>query len=207
MRRSATSYFACAHDRRTRPARRLGRLDLPGGPVRRRRLRVAAAPSLPPEFNSAVDGIEIKAGVGTCADAAARAAVTITPDIQAAVGVAGARARAEEPGLEAAWSMPIMSSNGRVLGTIGTYFREAPTDGARASGRRAPLQDRCARDRAARGGGGGAQQRRKDGARRARRRRRGVVLPVAVRQADLGRARQSALPLAARRRSHARYLL
>ena len=30
-------------------------------------------------------------------------------------------------GLKAAWSMPIMSSNGRVLGTIGTYFREART--------------------------------------------------------------------------------
>src|SRR5262249_11992277 len=40
------------------------------------RLRIGAAPSLPEDFNRAVDGIEIKPGLGTCADAAARAAVT-----------------------------------------------------------------------------------------------------------------------------------
>jgi signal transduction histidine kinase/PAS domain-containing protein len=89
-----------------------------------KRLRVSAAPSLPAHFNEAVDGIEIKAGLGTCADAAARAAVTITPDIAAAAGWKGLAHLPDAQGLKAAWSMPIMSSQGKVLGTIGTYFRE-----------------------------------------------------------------------------------
>jgi signal transduction histidine kinase/PAS domain-containing protein len=88
-----------------------------------KRLRVGAAPSLPAHFNAAVDGIEIKAGLGTCADAAARAAVTITPDIATAAGWHGLAHLPEGEGLRAAWSMPILSSNGKVLGTIGTYFR------------------------------------------------------------------------------------
>jgi signal transduction histidine kinase/PAS domain-containing protein len=95
-----------------------------------KRLRVGAAPSLPAHFNEAVDGIEIKSGLGTCADAAARAAVTITPDIAAAAGWSGLAHLPESQGLRAAWSMPILSSQGKVLGTIGTYFRERrePTD-------------------------------------------------------------------------------
>jgi signal transduction histidine kinase/PAS domain-containing protein len=95
-----------------------------------RRLRVAAAPSLPEHFNRAVDGIEIKEGLGTCADAAARASVSITPDIAAAVGWQGLEHLPAGEGLRAAWSMPIVSSKGKVLGTIGTYFRERrePTD-------------------------------------------------------------------------------
>jgi signal transduction histidine kinase/PAS domain-containing protein len=88
------------------------------------RLRVGAAPSLPAHFNAAVDGIEIKAGLGTCADAAARAAVTITPDIASAAGWNGLAHLPGNQGLKAAWSMPILSSQGKVLGTIGTYFRE-----------------------------------------------------------------------------------
>jgi signal transduction histidine kinase/PAS domain-containing protein len=95
-----------------------------------KRLRVGAAPSLPAHFNEAVDGIEIKTGLGTCADAAARAAVTVTPDIAAAAGWKGFAHLPEAQGLKAAWSMPILSSQGKVLGTIGTYFRERrePTD-------------------------------------------------------------------------------
>jgi len=89
-----------------------------------KRLRIGAAPSLPEDFNRAVDGIEIKPGLGTCADAAARAAVTITTDIAAAAGWKGLAHLPEGQGLKAAWSMPIMSSQGKVLGTIGTYFRE-----------------------------------------------------------------------------------
>jgi hypothetical protein len=58
-----------------------------------KRLRVGAAPSLPEEFNRAVDGIEIKAGLGTCADAAARATMAITPDIAAAAGARGSSRR------------------------------------------------------------------------------------------------------------------
>lgn len=88
------------------------------------RLRVGAAPSLPASFNQAVDGITIQKGLGTCADAAARAAITLTPDIAAAAGWKGLAHLPLEQGLKAAWSMPILSSKGTVLGTIGTYFRD-----------------------------------------------------------------------------------
>jgi len=94
-------------------------------------LRLGAAPSLPDSFNRAVDGIQIKAGVGTCADAAARATVSITPDISAAAGWMGLAHYPEAEGLKAAWSMPILSSQRRVLGTIGTYFRERREPSAR----------------------------------------------------------------------------
>jgi signal transduction histidine kinase/PAS domain-containing protein len=94
------------------------------------RLRVGAAPSLPAEFNEAVEGIEIRSGLGTCADAAARAAVVVTPDISTAPGWLGLAHLPAGESLKAAWSMPILSSKGTVLGTIGTYFREPrePTD-------------------------------------------------------------------------------
>jgi signal transduction histidine kinase/PAS domain-containing protein len=44
-------------------------------------------------------------------------------DVETAAG-GGPSNLPKEEGLPAAWSMPIMSSNGRVLGTIRTYFRE-----------------------------------------------------------------------------------
>src|SRR6185369_6061312 len=84
---------------------------------------------------------------GTCADAAARAAVTVTPDIATAAGWKGLEHLPASEGLAAAWSMPIMSSKGQVLGTIGTYFRERrePEDAAQRSGDRMELVVRSAR--------------------------------------------------------------
>jgi len=89
-----------------------------------KRLRVGAAPGLPDSYNAAVDGIAIRAGLGTCADAAARADTTITTDFSTAPGWKGLSHLPLGLGFRAAWSMPILSSTGKVLGTIGTYFRE-----------------------------------------------------------------------------------
>jgi len=87
-------------------------------------LRVGAAPSLPPEYNAAVDGIALTEGLGTCADAAARNEVVITKDIEGSQGWEGISHLPIGLGLVAAWSHPIIGSKGEVLGTIGTYFRE-----------------------------------------------------------------------------------
>jgi GAF domain-containing protein len=114
-----------------------------------KRLRIGAAPSLPEDFNRAVDGIEIKPGLGTCADAAARAAVTITTDIAAAAGWKGLAHLPEGQGLKAAWSMPIMSSQGKVLGTIGTTSA-SDASRPRASARSSKC---CAEPRASRSSG------------------------------------------------------
>jgi len=89
-----------------------------------RRLYNGASPGLPAEYLAAIDGIEIGSDVGTCAAAAARREVVVTPDFAAAAGWIGLAHLPLALGLRGAWSMPIISGSGRVLGTFGTYFRE-----------------------------------------------------------------------------------
>jgi signal transduction histidine kinase/ActR/RegA family two-component response regulator len=86
-------------------------------------LTTGAAPSLPESYCAAIDGIQAKAGVGTCCDAAARNTIAITPDIADARSWTGLAHLPLELGLKSAWSMPIRRSDGKVLGTFGTYFR------------------------------------------------------------------------------------
>jgi signal transduction histidine kinase/CheY-like chemotaxis protein len=95
-----------------------------------RRLRHGAAPSLSAAYNAAIDGIEIGPNLGTCCAAAFRGEIVITPDIASEAGWAEMKHLPLELGFRAAWSMPILSSAGKVLGTFGTYFRECrvPTD-------------------------------------------------------------------------------
>jgi GAF domain-containing protein len=88
-----------------------------------RRLRHGAAPSLPAIYNRAIDGIE--AGpYGTCCAAAHRNEVVVTTDIEHDAGWAKLKDYPLAIRLKAAWSCPIRASDGRVLGTFGTYFRE-----------------------------------------------------------------------------------
>lgn len=89
------------------------------------RLRTAAAPSLPREYCEAVDGIEISRDVGTCVAAAARGSVVVTTDIASDPAWQGLAELPLGLGLKAAWSVPMISSAGSVLGTFGTYFLEA----------------------------------------------------------------------------------
>lgn len=88
------------------------------------RLRTGAAPGLPDHYNRAVNGIGIAADVGTCAAAAALGRPVITPDIATDAGWLGLSHLPLGLGLQAAWSMPIVARNGRMLGTFGTYFSE-----------------------------------------------------------------------------------
>lgn len=95
------------------------------------RLRHGAAPGLPDGYNLAIDGIEAREGVGTCAHAAATDRVVITPDIEHDERWRKLRDLPLAAGLRAAWSMPLRGHDGRVLGTFGTYYREigrTPTD-------------------------------------------------------------------------------
>jgi signal transduction histidine kinase len=87
-------------------------------------LRSGAAPSLPEDYNAAVDGIAIHPDVGTCCAAAARREVIFTRDIGKDPGWTGLSHLPLALGLKAAWSMPIYSAEGKVLGTFGTYFEE-----------------------------------------------------------------------------------
>jgi signal transduction histidine kinase/ActR/RegA family two-component response regulator len=88
-------------------------------------LHHASAPSLPVNLKKAIDELKVGPGVGTSAAAAFLRRAVITEDFNKAEGWSTLRHLPLSLGLQAAWSMPIISSTDRVLGTFDTYFREA----------------------------------------------------------------------------------
>jgi GAF domain-containing protein len=87
-------------------------------------LRNGASPNLPSDYLDAIDRLKPNPHVGTCAAAAATVAVVITPDFCADDKWAELRHLPLSLGFVGAWSMPIKSTQGKVLGTFGTYFRD-----------------------------------------------------------------------------------
>ena len=87
-------------------------------------LRNGASPNLPADYLAAIDGLKPNPHVGTCAAAAATGSVVVTCDFQADDKWAELRHLPLSLGFLGAWSMPIKASDGTVLGTFGTYFRE-----------------------------------------------------------------------------------
>ena len=99
-------------------------------------LRNGASPGLPPDYLDAIDGLKPDPRVGTCAAAAATGTVVLTPSFLADDKWAELRHLPLALGFAGAWSMPIKSAtDGRVLGTFGTYFRDVrePTSGEMAA--------------------------------------------------------------------------
>ena len=90
-------------------------------------LRHGAAPSLPSQYTTAIDGIVIGPSVGSCGTAAYRAETVIVSDIAVNPLWADYRDLALAHGLRACWSTPILSSDGTVLGTFATYYRDPRT--------------------------------------------------------------------------------
>jgi diguanylate cyclase (GGDEF)-like protein/PAS domain S-box-containing protein len=93
-------------------------------------LRHGAAPSLPAEYNRAIDGGAIGPRAGSCGTAAFRREQVIAADIQIDPLWADYRELAAAHGLRACWSTPIFDGSRRVLGTFALYFRTPalPTD-------------------------------------------------------------------------------
>jgi len=87
-------------------------------------LRNAASPNLPADYLAAIDRLKPNPRVGTCAAAAATGSVVVTCDFQADDKWAELRHLPLALGFVGAWSMPIKSADGKVLGTLGTYLRE-----------------------------------------------------------------------------------
>ena len=87
-------------------------------------LRYAAAPSLPESYQAATDGLASGPNAGSCGTAVYRREAVFVPDILSDPLWADFRAVAVPVGLRAAWSSPIISNDGRVLGTFGMYDRE-----------------------------------------------------------------------------------
>lgn len=87
-------------------------------------LRNGASPNLPADYLDAIDRLRPDPAVGTCAAAAATGEIVITPDFCEDTRWAELRHLPLALGYLSAWSMPIKSQEGRVLGTFGTYFRQ-----------------------------------------------------------------------------------
>ena len=88
------------------------------------RLMEGAAPSLPADYNAAINGIAIGYGVGSCGTAASTGNPVMVADIATDPLWADFRELALAHQLRACWSMPIRAADGRILGTFANYYRE-----------------------------------------------------------------------------------
>jgi diguanylate cyclase (GGDEF)-like protein/PAS domain S-box-containing protein len=88
-----------------------------------RRLRRGAAPSLPPAFSDAMDGIEVRGGQCSCVESVVSGRPAIAGDIDNDPSWAGCRDVASQHSLRACWAMPVVSADRRVLGSLAIYFR------------------------------------------------------------------------------------
>jgi two-component sensor histidine kinase len=88
------------------------------------RFEKTAAPSLPPEYSEAVNGMAVSSAIGSCCAAVAQRRRVVVPDIAGSREWPAFASFALPLGLRAAWSTPIFSSSGKVLGTFVSYCRE-----------------------------------------------------------------------------------
>jgi formate hydrogenlyase transcriptional activator len=88
-------------------------------------LRYAGAPNLPEAYRAATDGLCIGPNVGSCGAAAYLREPVFISDILSHPNWANFGDVVLQSGLRAAWSSPIMSHDGKVLGTFCMYYREA----------------------------------------------------------------------------------
>ncbi len=88
-----------------------------------------AGPSLPAEYNSAIDGYAVGPTVGSCGTAIFWGVPVIVEDIQADPLWKSLADLARKAGVAACWSHPFVSKQGKVLGALALYFPEprAPT--------------------------------------------------------------------------------
>jgi len=88
------------------------------------RFAQTVAPSLPSEYMSATDGMEVRSGTGPCCAAVlARERVVVT-DVAMSEEFPAFAAFVLPLGIRAGWSAPILGSTGKVLGTVAAYYAE-----------------------------------------------------------------------------------
>src|SRR6202041_2583544 len=92
-------------------------------------LRYGVAESLPEAYRAATDGISIGPSVGSCGTAAYLRQPVFVSDIASDPRWVKYRHFAIQNGLRSAWSTPMMSHDGKVLGTFGMYYREVRQPG------------------------------------------------------------------------------
>ena len=95
-------------------------------------LNTGAAPSLPADYCSALNGLAIGPAAGSCGTAAFFGQRVVVEDVRIDPKWAAFRDLTARAGLVSCWSEPILSSTGKVLGTFCVYRRETyqPTGAA-----------------------------------------------------------------------------
>jgi PAS domain S-box-containing protein len=88
-------------------------------------LRYGAAPSLPESYREATDGLAVGPNSGSCGSAAYLRQPVFVADIFSDPRWVNYRDVAMAAGLRAAWSSPVLSHDGNVLGTFGVHYRQA----------------------------------------------------------------------------------
>src|SRR6266576_3192844 len=92
-------------------------------------LRYAAAPKMSDEYRVATDGVSIGPHVGSCGAAAYLRQPVFVSDVLSHPHFANFRDLIVRTRLRASWSSPIVSHDGRVLGTFGMFYREVREPG------------------------------------------------------------------------------
>jgi PAS domain S-box-containing protein len=87
-------------------------------------LKCAAAPSLPEAYRDAIDRLDIGPTVASCGTAAYLRQPVFVSDIASDPKWANLKGIALAKGVRAAWSSPIMSHSGKVLGTFDMHYGE-----------------------------------------------------------------------------------
>ncbi|MGV8805154.1 MAG: PAS domain S-box protein [Polaromonas sp.] len=83
------------------------------------------APSLPPAFVAAIEGLPIAEGAGACGTAAFRKEPVMVENVGTDPLMHNYLPLLREHGLQACWSTPVLASDGQVLATFALY-RQAP---------------------------------------------------------------------------------
>jgi two-component system, cell cycle sensor histidine kinase and response regulator CckA len=106
---------------------------------RTRAIRIGAAPSMPPEYNAAMDGLVLDAETGSCGPAIHHGRTWITEDIQCDPFWTEYREIASSFGFRAVWSTPIVTREAlpptqATLGTFAVYSStpHVPTESEQA---------------------------------------------------------------------------
>jgi PAS domain S-box-containing protein len=89
------------------------------------RLTHGAGPSLPVEYNQAIDGIPIGPNIGSCGTAAFEGQPVFVTDVATDARWAAFKDLAAQHGLGACCSQPIFNSRRELLGTVAMYYRQA----------------------------------------------------------------------------------
>ncbi len=86
-------------------------------------LENGSAPSLGPAFVQALGRVPMEIGAGTCGTAVAKGDIVVTEDITTDPAWEAHRKLAAKFGLRSCWSIPVYSSDRRILGSMAIYRR------------------------------------------------------------------------------------